>query len=78
MDAEKLSWLRARYADRGAFDCDDPVLSQAARDVQSPDGRRSLPYSGVPTFLGLPYAPSALGAGHRRGGSAHGSWCIQP
>ena len=59
MDPEKLSRLRARYADRGAFDGDDPVLSQAARDVQSPDGRRSLPYSGVPTFLGLPHAPSA-------------------
>src|SRR6202050_2015283 len=59
MDPEKLSRLRARYADRGAFDGDDPVLTQAARDVQSRDGRRSLPYSGVPTFLGLPYAPSA-------------------
>jgi guanidinopropionase len=59
MDQEKLRRLRARYADRGAFDADDPALSRAAREVQSPDGKRALPYSGVPTFLGLPYAPSA-------------------
>ena len=59
MDPDKLQRLRDRYADRGAFDGDDPTLLQAARDVQSPDGRRSLPYSGVPTLLGLPYAMSA-------------------
>jgi guanidinopropionase len=59
MDEEKLRRLRARYTDRGAFDGDDPVLLRAARDVQSPDGRRSLPYAGVPTFLGLPQAASA-------------------
>lgn len=59
MDPDKLKRLRARYTDRGAFDGDDPTLLEAARDVQSPDGRRSLPYSGVPTLLGLPYATSA-------------------
>jgi len=59
MDQDKLRRLRARYADRGAFDADDPVLSRAAREVQSPDGRRTLPYAGVATFLGLPYAPGA-------------------
>jgi guanidinopropionase len=61
MDQDKLRRLRARYADRGAFDGDDPVLSRAARDLQSqsPEGKRALPYSGVPTFLGLPYAASA-------------------
>jgi agmatinase len=58
VDPEKLQRLRARYTDRGAFDGDDPVLAKAASDVQSPDGRRSLPYSGVPTFLGLPYSTS--------------------
>src|SRR5215469_15298720 len=61
MDTEKLKRLRARYADRGAFDGDDPVLLRAARDVQTGDGRRSLPYSGVPTFLGLPHATSLEG-----------------
>jgi guanidinopropionase len=58
MDPEKLKRLRARYSDRGAFDGDDPVLKRAADEVRSPDGKRSLPYSGVPTFLGLPYATS--------------------
>jgi guanidinopropionase len=58
MDQEKLKRLRARYGDRGAFDGDDPVLQRAARDVKSPDGRRSLPYAGVPTFLGLRHATS--------------------
>jgi guanidinopropionase len=58
MDQEKLRRLQMRYAEQSVFDSDDPVLAKAARDVQSPDGRRSLPYSGVPTFLGLPYATS--------------------
>ena len=61
MDSEKLMRLRARYADRTAFDGDDPVLARAALQVQSPQGRRSLPYSGVPTLLGLPHAESAAG-----------------
>jgi guanidinopropionase len=61
MDEDKLRRLRARYSERGAFDGDDPVLLRAARDVQTPDGRRSLPYAGVPTFLGLPHAASAAG-----------------
>jgi len=57
----KLEELRARYTDRNAFDQDDPVLVAAARAVQSNDGRRSLPYSGIPTLLGLPSAPDATG-----------------
>jgi len=61
MDIEKLKRLRARYADRGAFDGDDPVLLRAARDVQTADGRRTLPFSGVATFLGLPQAETLDG-----------------
>ena len=61
MDPDKLSRLRARYADRDAFDGDDPVLNKAADDERSPDGRRSLPYSGVPTFLGLPHSKHSDG-----------------
>jgi agmatinase len=61
MDPDKLERLRARYADRDAFDGDDPVFTKAAREVQSPDGRRALPYAGVPTFLGLPHVPSPDG-----------------
>jgi len=61
MDQAKLTELRARYANRDVFDNDDPVLAEAGRQVQSVEGKRSLPYSGVPTFLDLPYAPSAAG-----------------
>lgn len=58
MDQSKLQALRARYAEGGAFDATDPVLRTAIRQVQRPDGRRTLPYAGVPTFLGLPAAAS--------------------
>src|SRR5579863_2841374 len=62
MDQKKLRQLRERYADRGIFEeSADPVLARAARDIQSPGGKRALPYSGVPTFLGLPYATSIEG-----------------
>jgi guanidinopropionase len=61
MDQVKLKNLRARYADRGAFDSDDPGLVEAGRQVQSAGGKRSLPYSGIPTFLDLPSAASAVG-----------------
>ncbi|MBV8784715.1 MAG: agmatinase [Gammaproteobacteria bacterium] len=61
MDREKLQKLRARYAERDAFDGDDPVLTRAASEVRSPEGRRSLPYSGVATFLGLPQATDLAG-----------------
>jgi agmatinase len=61
MDPAKLEKLRSRYTDRQAFDGDDAVLNEAARQVQSSDGKRSLPYSGIPTLLGLPAAPSAAG-----------------
>ena len=61
MDELKLKKLRTRYADRDVFDSDDPLLVAAARQVQSSDGKRSLPYSGIPTFLGLPSAASAVG-----------------
>src|SRR5438128_3039826 len=59
MDPKTLERLRLRYADAGAFSSDDPVLRAAAESLQKGDGRRSLPYSGVPTFLGLPQASSA-------------------
>lgn len=62
MDESKLKHLRALYADREVFqDGEDPVLTAAGRQVQSPDGKRSLPYSGIPTLLGLPAATSAAG-----------------
>lgn len=61
MDQRKLESLRARYRDGDAFDAGDPVLARAAADLRSPEGRRALPYSGVPSFLGLPLAAGAAG-----------------
>ena len=62
MDQKKLRDLRGRFADREVFqDGDDPVLTAAGRQVQTADGKRSLPYSGIPTLLGLPAADSAVG-----------------
>src|ERR1700736_6054218 len=58
MEPTKLEDLRNRFSDREVFkDGDDPVLIEAGRQVQSPDGKRTKPYSGIPTFLGLPSAP---------------------
>ena len=61
MDKQKLEALRRRYSDTGAFSMDDPVLKAAAADLAVGEGRRSLPYSGIPTFLGLPAAADAAG-----------------
>ena len=58
MDQDKLNRLRARYGDKGAFDAEAPELIQAAQAIRSADGKRSLPYSGIPTFLGLPHTQS--------------------
>ncbi len=61
MDQDRLQRLRARYTGSGAFDADDPALRAAADAIRSADGKRSLPYSGVPTFLGLPHADTFAG-----------------
>src|SRR5580658_2671913 len=61
MDPDKLQQLRRRYAEADAFSIDDPGLQAAASALAQGGGRRSLPYSGVPTFLDLPAADSAVG-----------------
>jgi len=62
MDSTKLDDLRRRFADREVFkDGEDPVLIEAGHNVQAPDGRRTKPYAGLPTLLGLPAAPDAAG-----------------
>ena len=61
MDKRKLEALRQRYVDSDIFDVDDPVLKAAAAALSSGDGKRSLPYAGIPTFLGLPASASAQG-----------------
>ena len=61
MDLKKLQHLRERFGNAGVFDIDDPVLAAAAAKIATPDGRRTLPYSGVSTFLDLPYRESPEG-----------------
>ena len=61
MNQDKLDELRRRFGDAGAFSIDDPVLKAAAAAIAVGEGRRTLPYSGIPTFLGLPAATSAAG-----------------
>lgn len=61
MDPNKLQLLRARYTDVGVFDIDDPILAAAAAKIATPDGRRTLPYAGVSTFLDLPFQESPAG-----------------
>ncbi|HVW69345.1 MAG TPA: agmatinase [Steroidobacteraceae bacterium] len=61
MDADKLSRLRARYTGSGVFDAQDPALAQAAQAIRSPEGKRTLPYAGVATFLGLPHTENVSG-----------------
>jgi agmatinase len=61
MDEQKLKALRARFTDVGVFDTDDPVLAAAVTKIATPDGRRTLPYAGVSTFLDLPHRDDAAG-----------------
>jgi agmatinase len=59
MDKAKLDALRTRYVGASAADSNDPVLAAAASQAVRPDGRRTLPYAGIPTLLGLPHAETA-------------------
>jgi agmatinase len=59
VDEQKLQDLRRRFSDADALSIDDAVLKAAAADLAVGDGRRSLPYAGIPTFLALPSAASA-------------------
>jgi agmatinase len=60
MNDAKLAELRRRFADAGALQIEDPVLRAAADDL-AVGGRRTLPYAGIPTFMGLPPATDATG-----------------
>ena len=59
MDETKLDALRRRYAAGGQEEIADPDFAKAAGLGFSGRGRRPLPYSGVSTFLDLPYRPDA-------------------
>jgi guanidinopropionase len=55
VNEDKLRELRTRYAERDVLEGEEPTLNRSAADSQSVYGKRPLPYSGVPTFLGLPH-----------------------
>ncbi|NHN88071.1 agmatinase [Acetobacter conturbans] len=59
MDETKLEMLRKKYGAASGSEMFDPEFQAVAATQFSTDGRRSKPYSGVPTFLGLPYHPDA-------------------
>jgi guanidinopropionase len=61
MDEAKLAALRRRYTGTGPFDAQDPQLKRAGEVLAAGSGKRSLPYAGVATFLGLPQATSLEG-----------------
>jgi len=54
MNKEKLEKLRSRYSEAAGDDIFDPKFKRAAQS-QFSAGRRSKPYSGLPTFLDAPY-----------------------
>jgi agmatinase len=49
-----LKKLRAKYGDVDGGVVHDPEFRKVAQRVFSPDGQRSFPYAGVPTFLKAP------------------------
>ncbi len=55
---EKLARLREKYGEAGADQIDDPELRRVAEGVFDATGKRSFPYSGVPTLLDAPYLPA--------------------
>jgi guanidinopropionase len=61
MDQAKLQALRARYQDASIFEAEDPIGKEAIQGMSTARGRRVLPYSGIPTFLALPYANDLSG-----------------
>ncbi|PWC91336.1 agmatinase [Azospirillum sp. TSH100] len=63
MTPEKLGALRARYADAGGADIDDPDFRKVA-GLQFSDGeRRKWPFSDPATLLDAPFRPDAPAAG---------------
>ena len=60
MDQTKLAALRARFANGRSDDVQDADFRRAIDLVFKPDGRRTLPYAGVPTLLDAPSRPEAL------------------
>jgi agmatinase len=60
-DLSELERLRQKYGEAGGGDIFDPTFRRVAADQFKSD-RRKLPYSGVATFMGLPYLPDGIEA----------------
>lgn len=61
MDKDKLERLRARYADAPAGRIYDERLAHASKQMFTEAGDRHKPYSGVATFLDLPFRDGLTG-----------------
>ena len=61
MDQDNLARLRKRYQGTRGNDIHDPKFARVAAEQWRDDGRRTFPYSGVPTFLDLPLADTLDG-----------------
>ncbi|MEM6708083.1 MAG: arginase family protein, partial [Pseudomonadota bacterium] len=55
MDSSRLDALRRKYSDAGATAIIDPVFQEAASAAFSDDGRRRMPFGGLPTLLDQPH-----------------------
>lgn len=55
MNQENLARLRAKYGDKNGGEIYTPSFQKVAEHTFSANGTRRTPYSGVPTFLSLPY-----------------------
>lgn len=55
MDATELKRLRDKYANAHGGDVFDPEFRKVAERFFNASGTRRAPYSGIPTFLSLPY-----------------------
>lgn len=62
MNEDNLLRLREKYSGRGGGEIFDPAFQKVAAHIFSKDGTRRTPYSGVPTFLSLPYVEAGAGA----------------
>lgn len=55
MDAKDLEALRAKYEDAGATLISDPVFQEAASAAFDSEGRRRMPFGGMPSLLDFPH-----------------------
>lgn len=67
MDNENLNRLIAKYSGRSGGEIHDAAFRKVAEQTFMSDGTRRTPFSGVPTFLSLPYKPAGKDCGDAAG-----------